>query len=66
MRATSVPHEETDTQQAAPRQTSRPGHRWLLAKVAGAFLLGGFAILFSGIALGNAARKRADRWMRGY
>jgi hypothetical protein len=67
MRAAPAPRNQAHTEQEpASPGVVRPGGGRLLAKLAGVLILGGFAILLSGIALGNAARKRVDRWMRGY
>lgn len=51
-----------------PAQRS-PGHSgWSLGRllVTLALIISGFIVLFLGIAIGNATRKRVDHWAHGY
>lgn len=61
------PEAETGQRSTLPAAVREHGGR-SRAKLAGAvaLVIGGLVILGSGIALGNAARKRVDRWAHGY
>jgi hypothetical protein len=64
----SAPDEEAFRQDPPPRYSHDRSRKRNLAKLAGALVLftGGLVALVIGIAIGNGARKRFDRWTHGY
>jgi hypothetical protein len=50
--------------QHSAQQRHKGGHGRLLGMLA--LIISGFIVLFLGIGLGNAARKRFDHWAHGY
>jgi hypothetical protein len=64
----SAPDEEAFRQDPPPRGSPDRSRKRNLAKLAGALVLFAsvLAVLVIGVAIGNATRKRIDRWTHGY
>ena len=61
------PDQETSGQDMPSNAPSSSDRRNLVKLIAAlALFAGGLATLVFGIAIGNAVRKRADRWAHGY